>query len=165
MENITKDTNATYVTVQSGGIYIKELHITVARQDEEQTVTTAANEPKLPPTAEQRISIMAWVLPQIINEITNQRMWFPVYRACVDASLIDKSRFTEFSNLIQQAYSSTLPYPINVQDLSRMENTSYNKSINQWDCNDAPVQGKRFNDNQHIGEKVKKLIQQKLDER
>jgi len=88
----------------------------------------------------QRVSFMIRTLGA---EIQVARLWFSVYRAMVDKSLIAEQDYEGFCVRIAEELPTHQHLPQSVE-MSRMAVGSFAKPVVNWVESNAPVKGKRF---------------------
>jgi len=78
------------------------------------------------------------------DRIITNRLWFAIYRPLVQMKKVKDGMFDAFQSYIEGLLSE-LPKPIDPRDLqSKMDVQSFQKNVDEWDPDDAPVAGKTF---------------------
>lgn len=90
-------------------------------------------------------------------EIQGNRLWYAVFRAMVDENLICDGDYESFNTKIKEALGEGAP-DLNLKDIRSMAQLSFNKPIDLWNPQNAPVQGKRFHKYQEIGRAFKRAL-------
>ena len=86
--------------------------------------------------------------------VRNSRQWFAVYRALVDMKLWKAEMYATFVDTVCKAVPKHR-CPPTVDALRRMDVGSFSKPVSQWDINNAPVTGTRFEEYLKIARAVK----------
>ena len=104
-------------------------------------------------TEEQTIEVIKALAPKI--EIA--RLWYAVFRVMMERKAIDAWDYDTFCILVKNAVPNHQHLPTRLE-LQRMAVDSFAKPIALWDENNAPVQGKRFNEYLEIAERTKEIL-------
>lgn len=85
------------------------------------------------------------------------RQWYAVFRVMMERKAIDAWDYDAFCILVKNAVPDHQHLPTR-KELLRMAVDSFAKPIALWDENNAPVQGKRFNEYIEIAERTKEIL-------
>lgn len=111
-------------------------------------------------TAEPRV-IEPWQTDNAIREtgsmITVARQWYAVYRAMADLNVVDTGDFDTFCTMVRKVLPHHAHLPVR-DEMQRMAIMSFVRPVELWRQDNAPVQGKRFNDYQRIALRTKELL-------
>ena len=104
--------------------------------DGEETSPHAFTDDEL--TLRQRLDI-------VTKMMCHGRHWFSICKAMMEGGDADPKDFRGAAGKIIDAYEGDeMPYPINPEDIARLDALSMSKDIQNWDENDAPVTGNKF---------------------
>lgn len=89
--------------------------------------------------------------------IKNKRQWYAVFRPLVDKGYEPRGIYDGFCDKVARwaPEHAFLPKPV---DMQRMAVQSFDKPVRQWDKNNAPVMGKRYNEYLTIAERVQMML-------
>ena len=75
----------------------------------------------------------------VLNDLKKRkRLWYCVYRALIDATLIDKGDYEGFKALVDKWFPGN-DFKINLRDISKLAVLSFDKPIAEWVEEKAPV--------------------------
>ncbi|MBR2459212.1 MAG: hypothetical protein IKB39_07875 [Bacteroidaceae bacterium] len=85
--------------------------------------------------------------------VRNSRHWYAVYRALVDMGLCESEMYATFVDMVARAVPEHPSLPT-VDAMRRMAVGSFCRPVNQWNINNAPVTGIRFEEYVKIAQAV-----------
>lgn len=83
------------------------------------------------------------VIARVAPTIAKRRQWYAVYRALVDCDILQQERFEAFVSLVQECVPDHPKLPT-AEIMRRMSVQTFTRPVAQWDINNAPVNGIRF---------------------
>lgn len=106
-----------------------------------------------PPTEKQ----IRKALVKVSGLIKNGRMWFAAYRALVDRGVVKPEDFNTFVTMVENAVPEDEHLPV-VTELRRMDLLSFRRPLSQWDKQNAPVKGSRFDDYYFVAKEMAEML-------
>ena len=94
---------------------------------------------------------------EIAPTITVARQWYAVFRAMADMGLLGEEDFDTFCTMIKTEVPKHAHLPAR-DEIQRMAIMSFAKPVVLWNSDNAPVQGKRFNDYLKTAKQTKQLL-------
>lgn len=88
---------------------------------------------------------------RVLPSIRNKRMWYAVYRALADCGYV--RTLLEFEHKINSLFPGN-DFGVRAEYLSYMAVNSFRKSVGQWNEDNAPVKGRRFEEYLAIAERM-----------
>ena len=82
-------------------------------------------------------------ISKVASMVRHSRHWFAVYRALVDMGLWQSGMYATFVETVARTVPKHCHLPT-VDALRRMDVDIFSKPVSQWDINNAPVTGVRF---------------------
>lgn len=98
-------------------------------------------------------------LRQINPQVDTGRKWFAVMRVLMDCGFYKSGDYRGFVEDLQTWLGTDLKSLPAAPEVSRMCVQSFSKPFSQWDRNDAPVSGKRFDDYYDLAAQFKAMIE------
>lgn len=97
------------------------------------------------------------IIREIAPTITVARQWYAVFRAMVDMDVVGEEDFEAFCTMIQTEVPEHPHLPVR-DEIQRMAIMSFAKPVSLWNPDNAPVQGKRFNDYLRTAKQTKRIL-------
>ena len=94
---------------------------------------------------------------EIAPTITVARQWYAVFRAMADMGLVGEEDFDTFCTMVKTEVPKHAHLPAR-DEIQRMAIMSFAKPVVLWNSDNAPVQGKRFNDYLKTAKQTKQLL-------
>ena len=94
---------------------------------------------------------------EVASTITVARQWYAVFRAMADMGAVGDEDFDTFCTKVRAEVPEHKNLPTRVE-MQRMAIMSFRKPVSLWDSENAPVQGKRFNDYLKTAKQTKRLL-------
>ena len=105
-------------------------------------------------TSPQQIS---QAIREVAPMIDTKRKWYAVYRAMVDANIVKEQDYDTFVEMVSAEVPSHDALPTRAE-LQRIALNSFTKPVPLWRSDNAPVQGKRYNEYLNIAKKTAELL-------
>lgn len=93
---------------------------------------------------------VSWVIQQVAPRITIARMWFAVFRALTQKSVMPIKAYDRFTMRVRKEVPNHPKLPA-TDEMQRMDILSFSKSVNEWVEHNAPVSGTRFYKYKEVG--------------
>lgn len=102
-------------------------------------------------------------LKQVKYRISNQRLWYAIYRPLVQVNKIAEGDFVQFEKFINRLLDE-LPVPINVKDLrTKVDVGSFKNNVDKWTSDGiVPVTGNLFNQYKNLASSFLALISEPI---
>ena len=100
---------------------------------------------------------VAWVLREIAPMVKIARQWYAVYRAMADKNVVKEEDYETFCEMVKTEVPRHEHLP-SCDELQRLAMLSFTKPVRNWNSENAPVRGKRFNDYLMIANKTIELL-------
>ena len=100
---------------------------------------------------------ISYAIRMIAKDIDVARLWYAVYRVMVDSNVVTENDYDGFIDMVLTEVPNHKNPPTRTE-LQRMAVQSFAKPVSSWRINNAPVQGKRYNDYLKIAQKTEKLL-------
>lgn len=100
----------------------------------------------------------------ISDSISYRRHWYAVYKVMQGEEVFRKSSMEDFCQYIEQLLPEHEHLP-NLKEMQRMAVDSFNKPVQQWDVNNAPVKGMSFIKYRNIGLQFMELLDKKREQK
>ena len=94
---------------------------------------------------------------EIAPTITVARQWYAVYRVMADLNIVREDDFDTFIDMVKAEVPRHKNLPQRAE-MQRMAVDSFSKPLALWRPENAPVQGKRYNDYLAIAQKTKEML-------
>ena len=94
---------------------------------------------------------------EIAPSISVARQWYAVYRVMADLNVVREDDFDTFIEMVKAEVPRQANLPQRAE-MQRMAVDSFSKPLALWRPDNAPVQGKRYNDYLAIAQKTKELL-------
>ena len=94
---------------------------------------------------------------EIAPNVTIGRQWYAVYRAMADKKVVKEDDYETFCMMIKEEVPEHEHLPIR-EEIQRLALQSFAKPIDLWRSDNAPVQGKRYNDYLWIAQEMIRLL-------
>ena len=88
------------------------------------------------------------------------RQWYAVYRAMADLNIVREDDFDTFIDMVRTEVPNHKSLPTRLE-MQRMAVQSFAKPVILWKADNAPVQGKRYNDYQKIAQRMTEILERK----
>lgn len=88
------------------------------------------------------------------------RQWYAVYRAMADLNIVREDDFDTFIDMVWTEVPNHKSLPTRLE-MQRMAVQSFAKPVILWKADNAPVQGKRYNDYQKIAQRMTEILERK----
>lgn len=103
---------------------------------------------------QQRVS---WAIREVASMVTIARQWYAVYRAMVDLNVVKDGDYETFCEMVKTEVPRHEHLP-SCDELQRLAMLSFTKPVRNWNAENAPVKGKRFNDYLMIANRTTELL-------
>ena len=94
---------------------------------------------------------------EIASNVVIGRQWYAVYRAMADLKVVTENDYEQFCTMVKDEVPEHEHLPVR-DEMQRLAMLSFAKPVNLWREDNAPVQGKRFNDYLCIAQEMKRLL-------
>jgi hypothetical protein len=85
------------------------------------------------------------------------RQWYAVYRAMADKNVVKEEDYETFCEMVKTEVPRNEHLP-SCDELQRLAMLSFTKPVRNWNSENAPVKGKRFNDYLMIANRTTELL-------
>ena len=98
-----------------------------------------------------------FAIREIAPNVVIGRQWYAVYRAMADLKVVTENDYEQFCTMVKDEVPEHEHLPVR-DEIQRLAMLSFAKPVNLWREDNAPVQGKRFNDYLCLAQEMKRLL-------